>query len=166
MHILCLKEKSKVISCELLNNFRAIKRENKEQYTVKGSKRDNKKQLKDLINIVELKISKINKNKEWITFRTIDFLDFRTDFSALVWDFVKKPKKMKNNNVNANPNRDSYFDWKFTGKILGYLAIVLSIVIGVYFPPLCWKYQCKKFAIAVIVMSGEYEFFVTDFWKL
>lgn len=63
---------------------------------------------------------------------------------------------MKNSEVNACADRDSYFDWKFTGKILGYLSIVLSIVIGVYFPPLCWKFQCKKFAIAVIVMSGEF----------
>ncbi|XP_055309874.1 uncharacterized protein LOC129573406 [Sitodiplosis mosellana] len=60
---------------------------------------------------------------------------------------------MKNDQIGASSNRDSFFDWKFTGKVLGYLSIILSIVIGVYFPPLCWKFDCKKFAIAVIVMS-------------
>lgn len=77
---------------------------------------------------------------------------------------IKNFHKMKNDQIIVSPHRDSYFNWKLTGKILGYLSILLSIVIGVYFPPLCWKFQCKKFAIAVIVMSGEFLLFNSSFF--
>lgn len=79
---------------------------------------------------------------------------------------IKNFHKMKNDQIIVSPHRDSYFNWKLTGKILGYLSILLSIVIGVYFPPLCWKFQCKKFAIAVIVMSGEFLLSNSSFFLL